>query len=497
MKTGAVGWGLAAVLSRRGVRSAGTEERAQAPTGHPPAATSSRVARNFLALGGAEIVGRVVAFAATVYAARVLGAEAYGVVGFATAVMLYFGHLAAFGLDVVGVQLVAEDRGRVTTVAPALLLTRLLFAAGLAVVVGALSLAVLPTPDGMVTALFALGLVPIAANVRWIHVGLERPSVASAARVVGEVTALALLLLLVRGPADVVRVPVAQVAGATLASAMLLWWLRRWNYRLRFRLALDAVRPVVRRAWPLTLYGLLGLVLYNADLIVLRVTHGTIASGYYTAAYTLISFLANLGLAYATSLLPTLSRLGTADGGRYALYQTASAHVFAAALPAAVGGYLLAPQIVDVIFGAPYAPSVPALRILIWSVPLSVMRDLPFVALVASAREDRLLRLNATTVACSVVLMAALIPRFGLVGAAVATLCTEVIRLVIAAGFARSEGYRFAGVSRYWRVVVASLAMAALLFVLRGASVWWLVAAGSLSYVVVLALLGGIHIRRR
>ena len=470
-----------------------TAER-RAPSAELPG--SGAVARNFLALGGAEIAARVLAFVATVYAARVLGATAYGVVGFATAVMLYFAHLATFGVDVVGVQLVAEDRGRVATLAPSLLVARLLFAAALAGVVAAASLAILPHPDGAVMALFALGLLPVAANARWIHIGLERTGVASVARVAGDACALALLVVLVRGPADVVRVPAAQLVGGVLAAAILLAWLWRWGYALRPRLAWDQVRSVARRAWPLTVYGLLGLLLYNADLIFLRIVRGNTAAGYYTAAYTLISFLGNLGLAYATSLLPALSRLGVADGGRQALYQTASAHVFAGALPAAVGGFLLAPQIIGVVFGTAYTSAVPALQVLIWSVPLSVMRDLPFVALVASAREDRLLRLNTITVICSLAMMLVLVPRYGLVGAAWATLGTELLRLTIAIVFARAEGYRLPGIERYWRAAVAAAAMALLLVTVRDMSLWSGLAAGTLCYLFALTLLGGLRLRR-
>ena len=54
------------------------------------------VARNFLVLVSGEMVSRVIAFGVTVFVARVLGAEGYGVVAFAVGVNLYFSKLADF-----------------------------------------------------------------------------------------------------------------------------------------------------------------------------------------------------------------------------------------------------------------------------------------------------------------------------------------------------------------------------------------------------------------
>src|SRR5262245_23447781 len=56
--------------------------------------SAGNVARGFLALGAGEAVSRLIAFGATIYAARVLGPAAYGVLGVATAVVLYLNRIA-------------------------------------------------------------------------------------------------------------------------------------------------------------------------------------------------------------------------------------------------------------------------------------------------------------------------------------------------------------------------------------------------------------------
>jgi O-antigen/teichoic acid export membrane protein len=320
------------------------------------------------------------------------------------------------------------------------------------------------------------------------------------ARVAGELTTVALVLLSVRGARDVTRAPLATFVGDLVGALLLLWWLRRLGGRqlggrLAPRLDPAVVRPLVRRAAPLVMGALLGLAVFNADTIFLRVFHDSIAVGYYAAAYTLISFLTNVGIAYSYSLLPAITRLG--GPARQALYQTAMAHIFAAAFPATVGGYLLAPQLIELVFGAAYQPAAPALQILIWSIPLATIRDVPVMALIASGREDCVVRTNLWAAACGAVLYVALIPRYALAGAAGATVATEALRLIVAAIYARREGFRVASLGRFWRSGVAGGVMAGVLLTAPSSAVWARVALGALGYLAALALVGGIRFRRR
>jgi O-antigen/teichoic acid export membrane protein len=250
------------------------------------------------------------------------------------------------------------------------------------------------------------------------------------------------------------------------------------------------------RAAPLVAGALLGLVIYNADLISLRFFRDASTVGHYAAAYTLISFLSNLGVAYSMSLLPGLTRLGSAPRERDALYHAANAQVFAACFPIAVGGTLLAPAIVDLVFGRQYGPSAVALAILIWVVPLALLRDMPIMALIARGREDRVLRATALAAAFSLALNLLLIPPFGLVGAATASVLTEAARMTLALVQLRAEGGALTGLARFWRPAFAGAVMAGLLLAQRAPAVWLAVPLGAASYVAALTMVGGIKFRR-
>jgi len=454
------------------------------------------VARNFLALGTGELFARLVAFAATIYLARTLGAEYYGMIGFATAVVLYLSRLADAGMDLgVGVNVVAADPARLSKVAPTLLTIRVLVAALLSGALAVVGLTVFPQPDGAVLALYGLTLLAVGASSRWIYLGLEQASRVAAVRTGGELLMALLVFFLVRGPADIGRAPLAQFAGDALAALLLLGELLRRGYRLRPRLDSAVVRGILPRAAPMVAASILGLMIYNSDLVFLRFMEGTASVGYYAAAYTLVSFLSNIGIAYALSLLPTLTRLHGTRDQQQRLYHTAVAHVFAATLPVALGGTVLAGGIIALVFGGAYLDSGVALRVLVWAIPASVLRDIAIVALMAAGRERRILELTAGAAALNLVLNLLLIPRFSLTGAAVATVATEVVRMVAALVLARAEGLRTPGLHRFWKATLAGAAMTLVLLLLRPTALWVAISVSALVFALGLTLTGALRLR--
>lgn len=303
---------------------------------------------------------------------------------------------------------------------------------------------------------------------------------------------VALVLALVRGPDHLLAVPLAQFAGDCLAALLLLLWLARHGFPIRPRLDWATARPVFASTWPLVSSALLGLVMFNADLILLRVFRDTATVGYYAAAYTLVSFLINLGGTYRHSLVPTLARLSDDPAGQHRLYGSAMLLVFSLAFPAAVGGFLLAEPLIITAFGAEYAPAATALGLLVLSVPLSLLREVATGALLAHSRERQVLTLAAWPAAINLALNLLLIPGLGITGAAVSTILTEATRFAFALALVRPLGFRLDTLRRLGRPVLAGVVMAALLLAVRPATVWVAIPAGAAAYFAALAMLGGL-----
>lgn len=473
------------------------------------ASHESRVARSFAALASGDALARVVAFLAGVYVARALGAEMFGVMMFGQAVVLYFTHMAACGVDLTGMRDIAADERRARTLAPSILTARFAVSVALVAVLAAgawLAYAmpplwgakpVLTRTDAVVIALYALTLFGHGPSPKFVLLGLSRPAPVAIARTLGELAYLALVLACVRRAADVSWVPWAQFIGDVLAVVLMLYWLKARGLRMSLALDWQAIRPLFASSFPLVVNILLGLLIYNSDLIALRFFRDSTTVGWYSAAYQLISFLINMSWAYSYSLLPSLTTASAASGERRELYATSLAQTFAVALPIAVGGALVAKQLIALVFGAGYEPSATPLAILICSIPFMLHKDVAMVALIVHGHERAVMRMTAIAVVFNLVGVFLVIERFGMLGAATLTLATELLRWALAVSFVRRFELPLAPWRRLLKSVIAACAMAAALLALGSQSVFVAIPVGAAVYALVLLLTGGIELRAR
>jgi O-antigen/teichoic acid export membrane protein len=252
------------------------------------------------------------------------------------------------------------------------------------------------------------------------------------------------------------------------------------------------VAPLLRRSWPLVGHALLGLVIFNSGLFFLRAFRDTATVGQYAVAYTLVSFCTNLGVMYGFSLLPALTRLRDDPAAERALYDESQARAFAVALPVAAGTTLLAGGIMWLAFGGGYVAGSLALQILIWSVPVALFRNVAVGLLIARDRQHDVLLTTVWAAAVNVALNLALIPPFGMAGAAAATVATELVRTVAALRYAGRARLPLTPAARFWRAGVAAAVMAAVLLAIRP-PLWAAVPLGAAVYGAVLAALGGVR----
>lgn len=429
------------------------------------------VTRNFIVLGGGELVGRLIGFAAMVYAARALGTEAYGIIGFALAVILYFQSLVDGGLDLLGPRLAAQRPEQIPDLLASIVGSRLLVAALVGLVLAVTAFPLLPSPEDRVLALYGLTLLGFALSTRWLHVGLDRGAPVAASRLLGGALTVGLVLAWVRTPADVGRVPVAYAIAEAIASLVLFGWLLRSGIRPG-RVRASLVLPAWRSAGPLLASVLLGLVVYNADFVLLRIFRGRTDVGLYLAAYALISFLGQLGLVARLSLIPTLSRVRDDPEVEADMNATAAARVSLIGLPIAVGGFLVGGDLITSLFGADFAPAGMPLRLLIWTLLLLYWRGVIEAFLIARDQQRYVMRATAAAAVMNVALNLLLIPRYGMTGAAAATVATEAVRLGMIGRFAAATGYRGATFGRLVRPLAATAAMALVVVLFEDGNPW-------------------------
>lgn len=460
------------------------------------APAESRPGYRFLTLGAGELSSRLIAFLGTIYLARQLGAEMYGVIGFGFAVLLYATIVADCGLEHTGPREVVVSRDALPTFLGSVLVVRIVAATVMAVLQLSMA-AVMPNPERGVLAMYAIALIPVGFNLRWAHLGLERAGLVSLSRLLAEGLKLSLIVALVRGPSDVLLVPAAQLAGDTMGAMVLLWSLyRRGEISLR-RIQIAPGLGAVRRALPMLANATLAAVIYNSDLIFLRFFRDASEVGRFLAAYTILNFVGILGHLLSLSLMPELTRLRPATGRRTELLQRSVVAATALGLPIAAGAALTAPLIVAFAFGPEYSSSAPALALLVWSFPFLLYRSVMQAALVSAEHIGDVVKTTGIAALSNVALNFIAIPLLGMMGAAITTVLAELVRAYSARKYARRDGFVPPNAVRYGRAVGSLAVMIVVLVAVRPDNLWVAVGLASATYSLMLVLSGGIRIRRR
>ena len=451
---------------------------------------------NFAALGTGEVLGRAIGFLATTLLARRLGVEAFGYLGFATAVIAYLGVSLTAGFGEIGSREVARAPGRAAAIAADVTAIRVLIAVSGIVVVVVLGYAFVAVPlQRAVLIVGGLSLLALALDPTWVYRGLSRNQTAAAAFLLSQVIYLGGVLTFVGSGADVIRVPLIQFAGDLAAATLLLFLLFR-SSRVRPRLARGM--PLLRQSGFITASRLIRTVIVTFDVLVLAALAGSASVGLYTAAYRVCMLVTMIAVATHVVYLPGITVAASAGMERVSsVLRESLALTVSVILPLVVGGIIVATPLLTFLFGAEYAPAAPAFRVLLASIGILALHGTTHNVFIALHQTRREMLIFAVAATINVILNLLLIPRYALLGAAVATLAAETFILIVGATSLFRAGIR-AGGRAFVSPVLASAAMGIVLLPLtQRVPVWAAIAGGGAIYLAVFAATGGVFALRR
>jgi O-antigen/teichoic acid export membrane protein len=219
------------------------------------------------------------------------------------------------------------------------------------------------------------------------------------------------------------------LVGLTFNGLLSYVFIRRLKIEgFRFNLNTRLWLPMIRAGLPFGINGLMMSIAYSIDTVILSRFVPDAEVGWYGVAYSLVFALLSFMGGFKQALVPSLSRVYAQDESvvkRW--YQAMVRMIVTISLPIAVGGFLLASQIINFLYTAEFAPSALALKILIWDVPLLMFANYAGDMTTISNKERAAARIYTINTTANVVLNLLLIPRFGMLGAAVVTVLTDLI----------------------------------------------------------------------
>jgi O-antigen/teichoic acid export membrane protein len=446
----------------QGARELSRAREAGAPSGR-------RIARNTLFSGVGE-ASNLILFFLGFLAARWLAPTAFGEYSTAFAFVGLFRLLPDFGMSYASTLAISRDRSIAARTASNLLgFQALLSAVTLALCLG---LGRLLYEDVTWIAVLVLSvdlvLKVLKSTLRWLLKALERFA-AEAVSLLLERTAILIL-----GAASLAAG--GGVVGFVLAFALVRVFdtaglAAYMNARvLPLRLAFD------RRVWgqllwrglPFAYAGLMITLFFQVDAVMLEAMRGSREVGWYRAPVLVLEGLTLVPRVLSYALIPTMAALHATNAAAVtALYRRGCKYLLLAGLPIAAFGVLAAGPFVSFLFGAEYAPSVAAARVLLPAAAFMFLSNFGETTLACVNRWATIVVISTACLLLNVGLNLVWIPRHGYLGAAWATLVTEAAYFVLGALALSVHGHRVHWASLAARPILAAGVFAAVLYASR------------------------------
>jgi O-antigen/teichoic acid export membrane protein len=462
---------------------------------------SKTVARNSAFGMGAHVIIKLVSFTFTVLVIRRLGAEVYGQYAAVLAFGAVFVFFADLGLSPYTVRQVArlrdkpDGKAEIEQLFGSVLGLRFLLSFGAAIAIIATAWFT-GRPIEMIVgvALGTIGLVmySVQGAAESVLAGHERIDIAAGAQVVHQVTFVLLGTLALLFSTGYYGLIFANLAGILLMTLVCWRGIRHIG-----------VWPALPQpSWWLSLlrasipFGIIGFTLglsYKFDTILLNIYAGDVVTGYYNSAYNLIFSVLVISNVVNTALYPSLSRQSVTQPETLpAIYERMLRYLLMLALPITIGGWVLAPTIINFLYGSDYTAAVLPLSILIWVIPFMFVTEFLGYVIVVSGAERRVAWAIAISTGVNVGLNVLLIPIFGVLAASLLTVLTEAVLLSQYAWVLRDRLRPLNWNLVLLRPLVAAAIMGVVVYLLRDLFLPLNVLIGVLLYGVLLLALGGI-----
>ena len=246
------------------------------------------------------------------------------------------------------------------------------------------------------------------------------------------------VVLLVRG-GGLRGVIATEVIAALAAGAVALGFAIKFRTTQRIPLKTSAL---IKKSAIFNVYGFMGTLYDRFDVVLLSKLAGDYATGIYSVAYRALGMTQIVGSGVLYSLLPSLSR-HSFDKSQQRQLEKAMGLLLNAAFIVVLGTLVFAGPAVRLVLGPRYAESALTLKILIWAVIFRYLNYALNIGLLAAGYERVFIVTTSVCLAVNFVGNLLLIPLYSWRAAAVLTIVTDVVSVIINTCYIRRAIGRF------------------------------------------------------
>ncbi len=390
---------------------------------------------NLLVLGGGEIATRGFSFLAFSYLGHNLAPEDMGLYGSALAVLM-FGMLSIDqGLGIHGSRGIARNPADTNSLVRRIVSVQVWLSTGVYGLIW-LSTAILPLDPTLVILLRGLGLALFGAPflLNWVFQGHNEMFWYAIPMATRQLVFLIIVLLLVRGPDDLTKLPLAEIGGVALASLIFVQAYRKKGFEFAIDLKSSWDRELFKEALPIGASNLIWALRTYLPILIVLGTLGSHDAGLFEPGHRIIMvFLAFLGV-YFTNSFPAMSAAAVhAPQELWVLIRSTLKMSVLACMIGALAVTWASKLLIGLVVGQEYitTESLRSMVLLAWLLPVVACRRCAMNGLIVLNHQASEFRCSLGGLMLLVVLLIPMTSHFGLGGCSSSILIAEVFATAI------------------------------------------------------------------
>ena len=441
-----------------------------------------------------QIIASICGFIWTILMARYLGVSDYGIFGFATSLTGILAITVDLGINTHVIRHIATDYNSAPKYLGNAISLKSIFSV-LCIILTLIILILVNSSELVITVtlLFAIEMI-IKSYIGLLNgtfQAFEEGKYQGIANSILNILLLIFILIAMFTDFGLIGIAISYILANFIALAYEYYVLDKHITKPKFELDKKFCKNITLISIPFAITGFLYTIYYSIDVVMLTNMVGNYPTGIYNAAYKLILVLNLFYSVYHGVFFPVMSKFYKNNKSMLLIsFEKSIKYLMIIMIPIAVGTMFYSLDIIQLIYGHEYDEASSVLSILIWTVCLLFISGAGNNLLNASHKEKTVTKIYAIAAVFNIVLNFFMIPYFSYNGAAITTVLSDVLIVIIQSYTIYKLGHR-PNKKLYYdlvKIIIGSIIMGIALYFLN-LNMWVAIPVGLIIYLAVVYLL--------
>ena len=393
-----------------------------------------------------QIIASICGFIWTIMMARYLGVNDYGIFGFATSLTAILAITVDFGISTHIVRHIATNYDSTPKYLGNAIPLKSIFAIG-TLILTLIILLIMKSNERVISVTLLFSIEVIIKSFIGLFNGsfqaFEEGKYQGIGNTILNIILLLFILITIFSDLGLYGIAFSYIIANLIALTYLYYSFEKKIIKPKFELDKEFCKKITLYSIPFALTGVLYTIYYSIDTVMLTNLVGDYATGIYNATGKLILVLTIFYSVYTAVIFPVMSKFFKNDEKMLLIsYEKSIKYLMLAMIPLAISTMLYSSDIIHLIYGYEYDSASSVLSILIWTVCLLFISGAGNTLLNASHKEVTVTKIYIIAAIFNVVLNFIMIPYLSYNGAAITTVLSDILIVIIQSYVIYKIGHR-------------------------------------------------------